>query len=202
MLYLQGIRMEPICDQIDEWNDPRLYPDGIQPGLHDRIRYVEGRIFKPASQIRDVALEGIVDDFLWKTAFVFKGGGMHGMRRAYSDLRGKSSRNGAWLPKIRRAKTMDAFGKDFAIADDFRRSIVLLEDGTILCVSRSEVEVMSSDLVCLFKGATCLSIMRPSRQGDSFILLSHCDVRFGTFFRQQFNEEFWAGRELEEFRVI
>ncbi|KAI3331807.1 heterokaryon incompatibility protein-domain-containing protein [Xylariaceae sp. AK1471] len=203
ILYLQGIRMVPICDNVDEWDNPRWYPvNGIQPDLHHRIRYVEGRIFKLASQIRGVALEDTLDDFLWKATILFNEGGMNGTRRAYSDLRGYSGRNGPWLSKRQRTKTTDAFGRDFTIADDFCRSLILLEDGTILRVSREAVDIMPGDIVCIFKGAAHPSLIRPSGQSDSFVFLAHCDIRFGTFYRQQLDEDFWTERTLEEFRII
>ncbi|KAI8629524.1 heterokaryon incompatibility protein-domain-containing protein [Xylariaceae sp. FL1651] len=201
LLYLKGIRMKPICDQIGGWYDPRMYPDGIQPGLQHRIRYVEGRIFKLASQIRGNTLEEVLDDFLWIPNQLFDQGGINGMRRAYTNLRGHSSRNGAWISKKGRAKTMDAFGKDFAIADYFHHSLVLLEDGTI-CISKTATEIVPGDLICIFKGAAQPSLIRPSEEANSFTLLSHCDIRYGTFFREPFNEEFWTGKELEEFQLI
>ncbi|KAI1130482.1 heterokaryon incompatibility protein-domain-containing protein [Nemania abortiva] len=202
VLHLQGIRMEPICDKVDEWEDPRFSATGIPPGLQHRIRYVEGRIFKLASHIRSISLQEILDDFFWKSCRLFTQGGVHGTRRAYTDLKGHSGRNGAWLSKRERAKTTDAFGKGFTIADEIRHSVVLLDDGTIISVRRTGVEIMLDDLVCIFKGATYPMIVRPPKQGDGFTLVSHCEIMSGTFSRQLFDDNFWASRKLEEFRVI
>jgi hypothetical protein len=204
ILSLHGIRMQHICDHVDEWYDPSKCQGGIQPELHLRMRYVEGRIFKPASLIRGVSLQGTLDDFLWKPTRVFNTGGITGARKAYADLRGYSSPNGAWVSKNRRPKTTEEFSKYFAIADSYRCPLVLLEDGTVLSVSRiaEEVDIMPGDIVCIFKGADAPSILRPCGQGDGFVLLTHCSIRFGTFYRQRFDEEFWTERELEEFRIF
>ncbi|KAI1161317.1 heterokaryon incompatibility protein-domain-containing protein [Nemania serpens] len=202
VLYVQGVRMDHICDKVDEWEDPRLYAAGIQPGLQHRIRYVEGRVLKLASHIRSVTLEEILDDFFWKPCQLFEQGGMDGTRRAYAKLKGHSGPNGTWLSKLKRAKTTDAFGKDFTIADEIRRSIVLLDDGTIISVRRTAVEIMLDDLICVFKGATYPMIVRPSENSDRFVLVSYCEIMSGTFFRQSFDDDFWADKILEEFKVI
>ncbi|KAI0858364.1 heterokaryon incompatibility protein-domain-containing protein [Xylaria cubensis] len=199
-LYLQGIRMEYICDVVGGWTDP--YTGGMPPDLHYRIRYVEGRIFKLASQIRNVKLEVIIDDFLWRAYRLFDQGGMDGIRRSYTHLKGLSGPGGIWLPRRERDKTTDAFGKDLAIADEMHFSIVLLDDGTILSVSRRAVEILPDDLVCIFKGATQPTILRPSEQDDSFILMGHCEIMSGTFYRQAFDEDFWAARKLDAFELI
>lgn len=201
-IHLQGIRMEPICDKVGEWEDPRYYASGIQPDLHHRIRYVEGRIFKLAAQIRSVTLEETLDDLFWKVTRLFGQGGIDGVRRAYITRKGHSGRNGAWLSKRERAKTTDAFGKDYTIADEIRHSLVLLDDGTILSVRRAAVQIMLDDLVCIFKGATNPVIVRPSGQNDSYVLVSYCEIMSGTFFRQTFDEEFWIDRDLEEFQLV
>ncbi|KAI8956385.1 heterokaryon incompatibility protein-domain-containing protein [Xylaria longipes] len=200
MLYLQGIRMEYICDIVGGWTDP--FTNGMPPDLHYRIRHVEGRIFKLASQIRNVNSEAIIDDFFWRAYRLFDQGGLDGIRRAYTNLKGLSGRNRVWMPRRERDKTTDAFGKYFAIADEMHFSIVLLDDGTILSVSRRAVEIMPDDLVCVFKGATQPTIIRPSEQGDSFVLMGHCEIMSGTFYRQAFDEDFWAGRKLEDFQMI
>ncbi|GAP90454.1 putative heterokaryon incompatibility protein [Rosellinia necatrix] len=202
MLYLQGIRMEPICDTVLEWTDPRHYTSGIQPDLHHRIRYVEGRIFKLASQIRGISLEGIIDDFLRRASVLFDQGGANGIRKAYTGLKGLTGPHGAWVLKRGRPKTTDAFGKDFAIADEMRLCVVLLDDGSILTVSRTLVEIMPDDVVCIFRGANKPSIIRPSKQGDSFVLVSHCELRSGTFCHQLFDDDFWEDKKLEEFRIV
>ncbi|KAI0548547.1 heterokaryon incompatibility protein-domain-containing protein [Xylaria curta] len=202
MLHLQGMRMEHICDTVDEWIDSKYLTVGTNSGLQYRIRYVEGRIFKLASQIRNVTLEEILDEFFWGAFVMFKQGGKDGVRKAYSNLKGHSHRNGAWLSQRVRAKTTDSFGKEFTIANQIRCSLVLLEDGTILSVSRAEVDFMPDDIVCVFKGATLPSIIRPSEHGDSFILVSQCEIRSGTFHQQSFDEGFWADRKLEEFRIV
>ncbi|KAI1115259.1 heterokaryon incompatibility protein-domain-containing protein [Nemania sp. NC0429] len=203
-LYLHGIRMEYICDTVCEWYDPRCSEavDGIHPDLHHRIQYVEERIFKLASRIRNVALEQILDDFLWKACRLFPQGGVEGVRKAYTNLKGYFGRNGPWIPRRERRKTADYFGKNFAIADEIRLSLVLLDDGTILSASRTEVNILPNDLVCVFKGARSAVIIRPSGQGDSFTLITHCDIRSGTFFRRDFDEGFWADKNLEEYQII
>ncbi|KAI0872350.1 heterokaryon incompatibility protein-domain-containing protein [Hypoxylon argillaceum] len=203
-LCIQGIRMEPICDTVCEWYNPRFSgaTDTIHPDLHHHIRYVEGRIFKLASQIRNVTLEEILDDFLWEACRLFDQGGTEGMRKAYTDLKGHFGRNGAWIPRREKAKTSDAFGKNFLIADEIRLSLVLLDDGTILSVSRTAVEILPDDVVCLFKGALIPVIIRPSGQYGSFVLISHCKIRSGTFFRRLFDDDFWVNKSLEEFRLI
>ncbi|KAH8164877.1 hypothetical protein CIB48_g3372 [Xylaria polymorpha] len=202
ILYLQGTRMEHICDRVGEWIDSKYLTVGTNSGLQYRIRYVEGRIFKLASQIRNVALENILDEFFWGACVMFKQGGKDGVRKAYSNLKGHSHRNSAWISQRVRAKTTDYFGKEFAIANQIRHSLVLLDDGTILSVSRSKADFMPDDLVCVFKGATLPSIIRPSGLGDSFILVSQCEIRSGTFHRQSFEEDFWADRKLEGFRLV
>ncbi|KAJ2980864.1 hypothetical protein NUW58_g6833 [Xylaria curta] len=202
VLFLQGIPMEHICDSVDEWIDSKYLTVGTKSGLQYRIRYVEGRIFKLASQIRSTTLEDILDEFFWKASVVFSQGGPAGIRRAYSNLRGHSHPNGVWLSQRGRAKTTDAFGKEFAVANQIRCSLVLLDDGTILSVERAAVEIMPNDLVCLFKGAPLPSIVRPSGQGDGFVLVGQCEIRSGKFHRQIFDEDFWAHRKLEEFQLI
>ncbi|KAI1754976.1 heterokaryon incompatibility protein-domain-containing protein [Xylaria castorea] len=199
-LYIQGIRMEPICDIVGGWTDP--FTGGMPPDLHYRIRYVEGRIFKLASQIRNVNLEAIIDEFLWRARRLFDQGGMDGIRRAYTNLKGLSGRGGIWLPRRDRDKTTDAFGKDLAIAEEMHYPVLLLDDGTILSISRRAVEILPDDLVCIFKGATQPTIIRPSEQGDSFILMGHCEIMSGTFYRQAFDEDFWAARKLDDFEMI
>lgn len=203
ILFSQGIRMAYICDTVCEWYIPRFSGglDYIHPDIHHRIKYVEGRIFKLASQIRNVDLEQLLDDFLWKARRLFPQGGVEGARKAYANLKGYNGRNGSWVRRDR-ATTVDSFGKNFAIADEIRLSMVLLDDGTILSVYRTGVEILPDDLVCVFKGAGSAVIIRPSEQGDSFTLITHCDIRSGAFFRQNFDEGFWANRKLEEFRII
>ncbi|KAI0443142.1 heterokaryon incompatibility protein-domain-containing protein [Xylaria telfairii] len=202
ILYLRGTRMEHICDRVGEWIDSKYLTVGTNSGLQYRIRYVEGRIFKLASQIRNVALENILDEFFWGVCVMFKQGGEDGVRKAYWNLKGHSHRNGAWVSQRVRAKTTDYFGKEFAIANQIRCSLVLLDDGTILSVSRSKAGFMPNDFVCVFKGATLPIIIRPSELGDGFILVSHCEIRSGTFHRQSFDKDFWADRKLEEFRLV
>ncbi|KAI0409088.1 heterokaryon incompatibility protein-domain-containing protein [Xylaria palmicola] len=201
-LHLQGVSMEPICDSVGEWIDSKYLTVGTRSGLQYRIRYVEGRIFKLASQIRGVTLQGILDEFFWKVAVLFRQGGADGVRRCYTNLRGHSHRNGAWLPERQKAKTTEAFGKDLSISNEIRRSLVLLDDGTILSVSRAGIVIMPDDIVCLFKGATLPSIVRPSKGGDSLILVSQCHVMSGTFHLRQFDEDFWGDKELREFQLV
>ncbi|KAI0489506.1 heterokaryon incompatibility protein-domain-containing protein [Xylaria cf. heliscus] len=200
MLHLQGIRLQHICDVVSEWTDP--FAGGMPPDLHYRIRHVEGRIFKLASQIRNVNLEVIIDDFLWRACRLFEQGGADGIRRAYTNLKGMSGRGGVWIPRRKTDKTTDAFGKDLAIADEMHFSIVLLDDGTVLSVSRRAVHIRPDDLVCIFKGATQPTIIRHSGRGGSFSLMGHCEIMSGTFYRQPFDEDFWADRKLEEFQMI
>lgn len=204
VLYLKGIRMANICDTVCEWYDPRLSPTTgcIHPDLHHRIRYVEGRIFKIAVQIRGISLEEVLSNFFWKASRLFNGGGADGTLRAYTNLKGYSGSHGAWLPKRAGEKTTDAFGKEFAIADEIRRSLALLDDGTILSIRRTGVEVMPNDLVCVFTGATSPIIIRPSGLDCGFVLLSYAEVLSGTFFRQPFDGDFWSDRNTEEFRLI
>ncbi|KAI1323033.1 heterokaryon incompatibility protein-domain-containing protein [Xylariaceae sp. FL0255] len=203
ILFLSGLRMQPICDIVDEWDDPRTYRDGIQTEIQHRIRYIEGRIFKLASQIRGRHLRDTLDEVFWRQSLVFQDGGMEGIRRVYTDLRGHSSRSGAWLSKRGRSQTVDEFGKRFALADELRYSHVLLEDGTIVKINRTGVEVLLSDIICLFKGAANPSLLRPSPNRESiFILLSQCIIVSGTFHRQSLDEIFWTEKDLEQFQLV
>ncbi|KAI0197749.1 heterokaryon incompatibility protein-domain-containing protein [Astrocystis sublimbata] len=202
VLYLQGVRMENICDKVGEWIDANRLTVGTDSGLQYRIRYVEGRIFKLASQIRNISLEEVLDEFFLEAFVMSRQGGKAGVRKAYSNLKGHSHRNGAWLPQRCREKTTEYLGKEFAIARHIRYSLVLLEDGTILSARMADIDIRPDDVVCVFKGAAQPSIIRPSESGDSFILISQCDIRSGTLSRQKFNKDFWAGRSLEAFQLV
>lgn len=204
ILSLQGIRMAYICDTVCDWYDLRFSgpPNCLHPDLHHRIQYVEERIFKLASRIRNVDLEQILDDFLWRARYMFPKGGEVGMRKAYTKLKGYYGRNGPWISKREKTISEDSFAKKYAIADEIRFSMVLLDDGTILSVRTNGAEILPDDLVCIFKGAVRPAIIRPSDQGDSFTLITYCIISSGTFVRQDFDEGFWANRELEEFRIV
>ncbi|KAI1267161.1 heterokaryon incompatibility protein-domain-containing protein [Xylariaceae sp. FL1019] len=201
-LYLQGMRMAPICDYVDEWYDPADSATGVPVGLHARIRYVEGRIFKPSSQIRSVSLDKVLDDVLWRVGEIFRLGGQKGMRRAYTDLRGHSSRYGTWVSKKTRFRTIDTTGKHHGIALGICKTQVMLEDGTILEVLRDGIEIATGDMVCIFKGANRPHLLRPSDHGNGLILVSTCTVISGTFRRQDLCEDFWDEKQLESFALV
>ncbi|KAI1179356.1 heterokaryon incompatibility protein-domain-containing protein [Nemania sp. FL0916] len=197
-IHLEGIRMEHICDIVHEWSEYRKFDTSLLLDLQYRIRYVEGRIFKPASQIRCATLDDILDDFLRHFLRLFRDGGSDGMRRAYTNLRRPSGRS---LSRRRREKTEDSYGKDYCIADAMKYPFVLLDDGTILCVQRTGIEILPDDIVCIFKGTREPIIIRPSEESDTFTLVGHCMISFGTFYGQSFEEDFWTGKQREEFRL-
>ncbi|OTB08136.1 hypothetical protein M426DRAFT_317237 [Hypoxylon sp. CI-4A] len=173
------------------------HPDRTPKALSVRLRSVEERILKPSAELRGTTVEDSLDGFLMDGKRAYEDWELSSCRQIYHhlcDTYGERS----WLAKRKTDK--ERFLKEYAIAYEFRFAFMLLSNGTVVRQKRWDVKPKPGDLVCLFKGAMEASIVRPC--GENYTFLSQCDIRTGQFLNEEFNDDFWVGRELEEFRLV
>ncbi|KAI1634908.1 HET-domain-containing protein [Biscogniauxia mediterranea] len=199
-LKLHGILMGTVQDHIAACVVEEIEPTlkEIPTGLSSRIQDVEKRILTSSSTIRGISREDTLDGLMTNASTLFNEGTPDSVHKVYRRLREPLKDGGRRL--IKRRTTMDAFGHEIAIAAEFSQSFLLTADGTILCLRRTDAEVEAGDIVCVFKGSTFPSVIRPL--GEEYTFISQCQIRGGTFHLQDFDDEFWADQEMQEFTLV
>ncbi|KAI1334848.1 heterokaryon incompatibility protein-domain-containing protein [Xylariaceae sp. FL0016] len=197
-LKLSGIEVGSIRDYIERCGLEEITPTrtNIPRALSRRITDIENRILRPSSTLREIPEGNILENWM-KDHHRALQGGIKSFQDTYHRLSapvytGRRSKSQVTEP-------MDSHARNITIAGEFSQTFLLLTDGTIVRVLRTDVQIKAGDLVCVFRGALTPSLVRPI--GEAYVFLSQCDIRSGTFFGEDFDVEFWDEIETSEFRL-
>lgn len=199
-LHLRGCKMGTFCNLKKRHVREDVKPciEAIPAWLPYQCREFDKHILKPAATIREITIEELFNEIVEKAIMIMDRTSKESFYQVYRRLC-KSS--GGRRPRhAKRKLTPDLLWIEETIADMLIAPWILLNDGTVMSVFRRDADIETGDLVCLLKGAPALSLLRPS--GDSYRYLSQCKVRSGQLKDQEFEDEFWTGRDVEDLSLI
>ncbi|KAI1386383.1 HET-domain-containing protein [Hypoxylon trugodes] len=203
ILHLQGSVLGTFRNFINGKNLASRLPTGkkIPVELSRRLREFDERILEPSAAARGITIEEAFNSM------------MEDATRIAPERNGKSAdsfyqvycclRDSRWARRprgARKRRTSTFRQREQVIASRLHPPCLLLTDGTILTMVREDAQVRTSDLLCIFKGAVKMSLLRPS--GDDYMFIGQCRVQDGPMKQQGFDDDFWAGRELQDFNLI
>ncbi|CAJ2513608.1 Uu.00g017270.m01.CDS01 [Anthostomella pinea] len=195
-LHIWGLEVQPISDHLDGCPWKEIQPDTAShaAALSRRLKEIEERIIRRSSTLRKIPQDDVLDSWV-KDHHRGLQGDLKSFRQTYRQLS-----NGTPITLTKGSRTGNAHAREITMAHEFSRACLLLTDGTIVCVDREDIRIQPGDLVCLFKGLATPSLIRPS--GEAFAFLSQCRIRSGTFDGLDIDDEFWAGRDVKEYRLV
>ncbi|KAI0111930.1 heterokaryon incompatibility protein-domain-containing protein [Daldinia grandis] len=197
-LILHGILIGSHRNHVNWSWDVAVCPlEKMPKALPSRLREMEEKILIPSAEINGMAVEECLDGFAKTAIGIFNQWGLESYQRTFRKLCNTYSKMSS---KSRKKMYRDQHTLLYSLADEFKFTIMLLSSGTIVRLLKQETEVQPGDLVCLFKGASQASVVRPC--GDGYLFVSQCHIRTQPLASGEYNEEFWAGRELTEFRLV
>ncbi|KAI5868504.1 HET-domain-containing protein [Durotheca rogersii] len=199
VLYLEGYRIGTFCSSIVHF--PLAYFDqtmnALPAGLPNRLRELEELILKPSAALRQTTVEEVFYGIIKKVVLYFFDDDREWFEEIFNRLLTSKGRLKTWYARRRATGTTRLIER--LIAGQLAFSFMLLSDGTVLELMRTDASTQPGDLVYLFKGAQTPSLVRPSGTGYTFI--SQCSLRGGPL-EQQFDDEFWAGRDTETIGLV
>ncbi|KAI0014382.1 HET-domain-containing protein [Xylariaceae sp. FL0662B] len=199
-LTVQGISLGTFCDHIAKCALADIQPtrDVIPDGVAGRLEAVEKQILRPSATLRGGDYVKTLDSLIMPINRLLADGGPRSLRQTYRRLRRHVH------PKrprpARRSVTPEVSLMESAIVEEFCHSFLLLTDGALVRVNRLDVDVRPGDLVCIFKGAPKLSVVRPC--GEAYTFLSQCEIKCGQFDQEDFGDDFWADKEVKDFKLV
>ncbi|KAI0840942.1 hypothetical protein F5Y06DRAFT_233735 [Hypoxylon sp. FL0890] len=198
-LHVRGCVLGTFSDVITGCVARKIWPTAktIPTGLPARLRDFEERILKPSAAIRGITTEEAFDDLINNLTRIIDA---EGVETFYEVFRRLIKSTGGKRPWYAKKRTTNVRLKEEALADQLSAAFLLLDDGTILGVRREDAEVRPSDIVCAFKGASNPSLVRAS--GESYTFVGQCDAKAGPLKQQQFDDDFWADKDIQDFRLI
>ncbi|KAI1095847.1 hypothetical protein F5B19DRAFT_489022 [Rostrohypoxylon terebratum] len=199
VLHVQGYVLGTFRDVLNGCIANEIWPTKkeVPSGLSARLREVEDRIIKPAVAIREVTMVEVFEDITGDMTKVIDEDGDESYHQVYRRLIESAGGRRPWYAKKR---VTNIRLKEESIATRFSLPFLLLRDGSILSFNREDTEVITSDLLCVFKGARVPYLLRVS--GQSYRFLGHCETLSGPLRQQKFDADFWAEREVQEFQLI
>ncbi|OTB08135.1 hypothetical protein M426DRAFT_7941 [Hypoxylon sp. CI-4A] len=200
ILHLQGCVMRPFHGFINGCNMAPIMPDRefIPGDLSKRLNEAEKRILKPSADIRGITVEEVFYEVYRDVLRIIDDDGTESFFEVYRRISRSSGGKRPWLSQRRR--TTNVRLKEESLADQLSCGFLLFDNGTIMRLPKVCVEVQANDLICVFKGATKPSLIRPS--GDAYVFISQCDVKNGPLKGQEFTDDFWADRDIQDFDLI
>ncbi|OTA96145.1 hypothetical protein M434DRAFT_393232 [Hypoxylon sp. CO27-5] len=199
-LHLRGCMLGTFRDAIAGCDLQDIMPSDkkIPIKLLRRLEEFEERILKPSAAARETTIEETFDDMMKNTTKILSVDGKASFYQIYRRLR--ESPGGRRSRSAQKRRTTGVRWKEEAIAGQLVTPFLLLDDGTILRVIREDADVRPGDLVCVFKGAWVPSLVRSS--GENYTFLGRCDAKVGPLKQQNFDDDFWADKEIQDFRLV
>ncbi|OTA63690.1 hypothetical protein K449DRAFT_433002 [Hypoxylon sp. EC38] len=199
VLHVRGCVLGTFRDVITGCDAKKIWPTAraIPIGLPVRLREFEKRILKPSAAIRKITTEEAFDDLINNVTRIIDA---EGVETFYQVFRRLSKSTGGKRPWYAKRRTTNVRLKEEALVDQLSSPFLLLTDGTILGMRREDAEVRSGDIVCLFKGSSELSLVRAS--GENYTFLGHCAPKSGPLKQQEFDDDFLASRDIQDFGLI
>ncbi|KAI1485758.1 HET-domain-containing protein [Biscogniauxia mediterranea] len=199
-LKLQGQKLGALLDYIDGCSLDAIEPDKlhIPEAFARRLKLIQDKILSRSSELRKTAQEEILNTWMGCTRRLFAGE-LETFWQAYCRL--MTSPGPAKRPRtVTDSEMYEIHSRELVIAFESSNPIILLEDGSIIRVQRTDVQVEPGDVLCSFKGSKLPSLVRPS--GEKYVFLSQCEVRSGTLESQEFGDDFWAETEARSFVLV
>ncbi|KAI2637095.1 hypothetical protein GGS26DRAFT_470783 [Hypomontagnella submonticulosa] len=181
------------CDQDSIWPTAKAIPIG----LPTRFREVEEHILKPSGTIRGMSVEEVFTDLMKSMTRIIDEEGDESFYQVYRRLSKFAGGKRPWYAKKKAANIKQ---KEMVITGQLSCPLLLLKDGTILRMKNLDAKIRIDDQVCLFKGASNVSLVRASEGNYTF--LGVCEVRSGPLQREKFDDDFWIKRDIQEFGLI
>ncbi|KAI1776876.1 hypothetical protein F4818DRAFT_412116 [Hypoxylon cercidicola] len=200
VLHVRGCVLGTFRDFITGCASTHIWPKfkAIPIALPIRLREFEEHILEPSASIRGMTIEEAFDDMISGLTRLIPEQGPETFYQVHRRLSNSFGGKRSWFD--RRKRTTNIRLKEEAIADQLSSPFLLLDDGSIVVVKREDAEVRPGDLVCIFKGASELSLVRAS--GKSYTFLGQCEVKSGPLKGEKFEDDFWADRDVEDFELI
>ncbi|KAI1461353.1 heterokaryon incompatibility protein-domain-containing protein [Annulohypoxylon moriforme] len=199
ILSVQGILIGEYKNHIYRCDTQAVlpHPERIPKSLSVRLTAVEEKILKPSALIRKTTVEKTIDGCMVDGRKIFNRFELESCRSTFRRL---STTHGekSWVAKKR--VNLSRFSQEYTIADEFSHGYMLLDNGTVVRLDRQNAKMKPGDLVCIFKGSAQASILRPC--GENYEFVSQGDIRAGEFANMPYNDEFWEGREMQEFNLV
>ncbi|KAI5917082.1 HET-domain-containing protein [Camillea tinctor] len=199
-LELQGRKLGVILDYIDGCSLDEIEPDklNIPEAFSQRLKLIQDRILSRSSELREIAQEEILNTWMGCTRRLFASE-LESFWQAYCRLMANPG-----PAKRSRTETetemYEIHSRELVIASEASNPIILLKDGSIVCVKRTDIQIEPEDILCSFKGSKLPSLVRLS--GDKYIFLSQCEIRGGMLEPQEFDDDFWAETESHPFFLV
>ncbi|KAI1450265.1 hypothetical protein F5Y02DRAFT_108176 [Annulohypoxylon stygium] len=199
ILHVQGYVLGTFHDILSGCTAKEIWPTEkrVPPGLSARLREVEDRILKPSATVREVTMGEVFGDLVNDMTKTIDEDGDESYHQVYRRMIESAGGRRPWYAKKRLTNIRL---KEESITTRFSFPFLLLRDGSILNFRREDAEVMTGDLLCVFKGARVPYLLRVS--GQNYRFLGHCETLSGPLKQQKFGDDFWAEREVQEFKLI
>lgn len=201
VLHVQGCVLGTFRDFLPGCPMAQIWPKGksIPVELTKRLQEVEDRILKLSVKITGSTLEEGFNELIRNVTRIIPDDVDETFHQVYRRLSlPVDSKTPPW--PLKRRRTMNIQNKEEAVADQFSNAFLLLHDGSIMRVNRAHVQAKPGDVICIFKGSLKPTLVRAS--GESYTFLGQCDVRGGPLNSQNFDDDFWADREIQDFSLI
>ncbi|KAI1481555.1 heterokaryon incompatibility protein-domain-containing protein [Daldinia eschscholtzii] len=171
--------------------------EGIHDHLSSRLREIDKQIITPSAEMRDTTIEECLDGFFKTSRVLLDRWGIESCRGTFRQLCDVRDGN---FSKLKKELDGSHYSQLYFINEEFKSAFMLLSDGSVARLLRQNIEVQPGDVVCLFKGAAQASVLRPC--GGDYTFLTQCDIRTRPLVFEKYDESFWEGRELTEFRLV
>lgn len=200
VLHVQGYIIGTFRDFISGCASSHIWPKlkSIPIALPIRLREFEHHILEPSASIRGMTIEETFDDMMNGLTRLIPAQGRESFYQVHRRLSNSFGGKRSWYHK--RKRTTNIRLKEEAIADQLSFPYLLLADGSVLVVKREDAEVKPGDLVCVFRGASELSLVRTS--GEIYLFIGQCEVKSGPLKGEKFEDNFWADGNMEDFELI
>ncbi|XXG98532.1 hypothetical protein Hte_004856 [Hypoxylon texense] len=200
ILHMRGCVLGTFRDFISGCASSHIWPKlkAIPVALPIRLREFEEHILEPSASIRGMTIEEAFDDMIKDLTRLIPAQGRETFYQVHRRLSNSFGGKRSWYHK--RKRTTNIRLKEEAIADQLSSPILLLVDGSILLVKREDAEVRPGDLVCIFKGASELSLVRASEKRYTFV--GQCEVKSGPLKGENFEDDFWVDKDMKDFELV
>ncbi|KAI0888953.1 HET-domain-containing protein [Annulohypoxylon maeteangense] len=199
-LYLQGYVLGTRHSSIDGCTAADIMPrnNAIPRALSKRLNEIEKHIIEPSARLRGMVVQEVFEEVVRETTRIIRADGHESFYQVHRRMSMTTAGKVPWYK--RRKSTRNTRLKEESIADQFSSPWVLMADGTILRLMREGVEVKADDLVCIFKSAHAPCLIRAS--GENYIFLGRFKVESGPLKLQDFGDNFWTDKEVQDINLI
>ncbi|KAI1650746.1 HET-domain-containing protein [Daldinia loculata] len=200
ILHLQGCILGTFRSVLNGLNQNTIAPrrEKIPVELTNCIKAFEEHILEPSASMRGITIKEALNNMIENVSRYIHLESAELFYEVYSTLRDSRRSRRSRTAKKKWTKKISMIEVSFVV--HFIRPCLLLHDGTILHAQRTDIEVRTGDLICLFKGSDRPSILRAS--GENFTFLGQCRVGGGPLEEKILDDDFWASAHIEEIKLI